>query len=511
MSVEIVYYNTPSNPDLEGALGSLGKVNATVGQDRRGFLMALSAAVSVSPTIVAVGGINALTNVLSKGLGLPLTPVDWTALGIAGEEEVLLPKGALPLLIGGTVCGMIIENAAQCIIVTDDEGEVLDHLTETYILPYLQAVISNRQEQPAEQSQAEAVEEPTPEAVEENAEEPAEEITEEIAEEVIDEPAEQEEEPSLPPDEEDDEAEPDEDIFADLDEDDFLTLNDKKKKGGWLVAILVIFALLTAGIVGGYFAYTKWWVPNQYDVSMATAKAAYYHSTADDVAAANMPDNYSVKFAALYKQNADVICWLKVGGMGINTPVVTASRHSKGYYENHLFDGKSNNYGTPYIEYAYDTGANINPNLVIYGNNTGDKRAFSRLEELLGYKSVDLDSATKITTDSVLFGEENWNVISVMLVNANGSEFNFADNFKSLDADQRTAIVKDAIKRSVVKTDVTVDTYGEVDLTDAFLTLVTPYSKDESKVVVVFAQRTNDEQPTEEESVDEQPTEEPAQ
>lgn len=504
MSVEIVYYATPSNPDFEGALSSLGKVNATVGQDRRGFLMALSAAVSVSPTIVAVGGINALTNVLSKALGLPLTPVDWSTLGISGGEEVLLPKGALPLLIGGTVCGMIIENAAQCIIVADDESEVLDHLTETYILPYLQAVVSDRQEQeqPAEQPAEAEVTEVAPEAVEEPAEEPAEEAAEEVAEE----PVEEADEFALPTD--DIEAEPDEDIFADFDEDDFLTLNDKKKKGGWVVAILVIFALLAAGIVGGYFAYTKWWVPNQYDLSMATAKAAYYHSTADDVASANMPDNYSVKFAALYKQNPDVISWLKVSNLGINTPVVTASRHSKGYYENHLFDGTSNHYGTPYIEYAYDTGANINPNLVIYGNNSGDKRAFSQLEELLGYKSFSIDSATKITTDSVLFGEENWHILSVMLVNANGNEFNFADNFKNLDADRRTAIVKDAIKRSVIKTDVTVDTYGEVDLTDAFLTLVTPFSKDESKVVVVFAQRINDEQPAEDEPAEEQPTEE---
>jgi len=219
-----------------------------------------------------------------------------------------------------------------------------------------------------------------------------------------------------------------------------------------------------------------------YEVSVADAKEKYTKSTAEDVSTAGMPEEYSVKFAALYKQNADVISWLKVEGLGIDTPVVTGVRHSAGYYENHLFDGKSNPYGTPYIKYAYDTAANINPNLVIYGNNKGDGKAFGKLEGLLD----GIGKVKSVKTDSALFGEEEWNIISVMLVDKEGKEYNFADNFKELDADARTEVIKTALKKSKVNTGATIDS---VELTDNFLTLVTPYSKDKNKVVVVVANR----------------------
>ena len=222
-----------------------------------------------------------------------------------------------------------------------------------------------------------------------------------------------------------------------------------------------------------------------YEVSLDNATKLYTKATATDVADANMPEEYSAKFAALYKQNSDIISWLKVDGMGINTPVVTGARHSAKYYETHLFDGQSNPYGTPYIKYSYDTGANINPNLVVYGNNTGDGKAFSKLESL-----IDGDGKIKsITTESVLFGEEKWKVISVMLIAKSGNEYDYTNNFKELDAAARTDMIKNAVKKSKVKTDVTGEDIDSVELTDNFLTLVTPYSKNSSKVVVVVAER----------------------
>ena len=480
MSVEIVYYNTAPKGQLESALSSLDKVNTALGEDRRSFLVALSKAVSVSNTVVAVGGIGALTTVLSKGLGLPLTPVDWAALGIAGQGEVMLPKGALPLLLDGTVGGMIIENAAQCIIVVDDGTAHFEQLTETYVVPYLQAVIKSADE-PA------PVAEPEPQQVDEPVQEeilPVDQPQEELSAEA--EPDEQDYEPVY--------EEEESDLFSDIEDEDFLDVEGKKKKGGLIVALICILAVLVIGIVGGYFAYTKWWLPKQYDDSVQSAKAAYSQTTADDVASAGMPENYSVKFATLYKQNPDVIGWLKVEGLGIDTPVVTAVRHSAGYYKSHLFGGENNPYGTPYIEYAYDTGANINPNLVIYGNNTADGKAFSKLESLL--TADGLGKVKSLTTDSALFGEEKWSIISVMLAKADGGDYNFADNFKELDSDARTDAIKNAVEASKVDTGLTVEDISRVELTDAFITLVTPYSQDDSKVVVVVASRID--QPTNE-------------
>ena len=464
MSVEIIYYNTAPNQKVQEVLSSLDKVNVTSGEDRREFLVALSKAVTVSNTTVAVGDIAQLIKVLSKGLGLPLESVDWSNFGIVGKEETALPKGALPLLVGDQVGGMIIENADQCIIAVNNEQAALEFLTKNYIVPYLQAVIKDVQP-------AQVVEEPVEEAV---AEESVEEVTEEP---VFEEPAQTFEDFDSQP-----EQEEESDLFSDIEEDDFLEFKNKGKKKGVLIALIAVLSVLVLCIAGGIVGYTKWWLTNMYEVSIADSKERFEKSTAEDAATAGMPEEYSVKFAALYKQNADVISWLKVEGLGIDTPVVTGVRHSPNYYENHLFDGKSNPYGTPYIKYAYDTAANINPNLVIYGNNKGDGKAFGKLESLLD----GISKVKSVKTDSALFGEEKWDVISVMLVDKEGKEYNFANNFKELDADARTEMIKTALKKSKVNTGATIDS---VELTDNFLTLVTPYSKDKNKVVVIVAKR----------------------
>ncbi len=457
MSVEIIYYNTAPNQKVQDILSSLDRVNVASGEDRREFLVALSNAVSVSNTTVAVGDITQLIKVLSKGLGLPLETIDWSTFGIVEKEETALPKGALPLLVGSEVGGMIIENADQCIIAVNNEESALEFLTGTYVLPYLQAVIKGVE--PAEIEEEPALEEPI------------------VEEPVIEEEPQKEEEDYFEP-----EQEEESDLFSDIEEDDFLEFKKKGKKKGVLIALIAVLSVLVLCIAGGIVGYSKWWLPNMYEVSVADAKDKYTKSTAEDVASAGMPEEYSVKFATLYKQNADVISWLKVEGLGIDTPVVTGVRHSPNYYENHLFNGKSNPYGTPYIKYAYDTAANINPNLVIYGNNKGDGKAFGKLEGLL----QDIGKVKSVTTDSALFGEEKWDIISVMLVDKEGKEYNFANNFKELDADARAEMIKTALKKSKVNTGATID---RVELTDNFLTLVTPYSKDKNKVVVVVAKR----------------------
>ncbi len=486
MSVEIVYYNTGSMPRLEADLSQLGAVNASLCEDRRSFLVALSKAVSVSNTTVTVGAISTLSTVLSKALSLPLTPVDWSSLGIQQVSDVALPKGALPLIVGGSVYGMIIENAAQCIIAVDSDPQALEHVTETYVVPYLYAVMKDEmpvQKQPADQAPAEAEAEVAV-AEEPAAPTPAKEVDEQPAEELAEQPADQavaEEEVA------EEEVAQESDLFSDIEDDDFLNLGEEKKKRGFWVALICILSVLILGIVGGYFAYTKWWLPKQYEEALNVAQSAYAEPSVLDAENIDFPHDYSVKFATLYKKNPDIIGWLKVDGLSIDTPIVTGANHSAGYYDNHLFDGQSNYYGTPHINNAYDTATNINPNLVVFGNNTKDGRVFSKVEDMLtvnGYKKV-----KSITTDSTLFGEEQWRVLSVMIVAADGSEYNFNDNFKHLSMQSRTDMVKDAVQRSRVNTGVTAEMIGEVESTDLFLTLVTSYSQDKTKVVVVLAEQ----------------------
>ncbi|MBR4867724.1 MAG: class B sortase [Clostridia bacterium] len=62
-----------------------------------------------------------------------------------------------------------------------------------------------------------------------------------------------------------------------------------------------------------------------------------------------MPEEFNEDFEALYDVNPDVGGWMIVGESPIELPVVQTLAHDSVYYVNHLFDGTSNPYGTPYF------------------------------------------------------------------------------------------------------------------------------------------------------------------
>lgn len=475
MPIEIVYYNTERNEQLEQRLGEFGTVAASSGEDKRSFLIALSEAVGRSDIIITVGAVDKLAATLSKGLSLPLVPIDWSAIGIAGEEGAALPQGALPLLVDGSVYGMIIESASQCIIAVDDDRTAVEHLTETYISAYLSALsgsdgTSPDSDQPSQETATEqAVETPeesAPEQYEDSEDygvphiQPVEYFSEE-----------QPNEPDAP------------DIFADIEDDDFLIIESKKSRHGWLIALICILVALAIGVGGGYFGYNYWWVPKQYDDSVSSARELYDSS---EVKIGTIPAEYALQFGALYFENSDIIGWINSKTLGIDLPIVSAAGKQNGYYQTHLFDGAVNKYGTPHIKYPYDTVSNINPNLVVYGNNYGGGRAFANVEKLL-------DTATArdadITTDSVFYGSDSWRIFSVMVLDEIGGDYDYTDNYGSLTSDQRRVNLKGALNRSRVDLGMTESDMDAVGLDDTFLTLVTPYSAEQGKVVVVMAIR----------------------
>ncbi len=454
MSIDVVYLKSAQISDFEEKLRKFGIVTTAVGEDRRSFLMALSEAVGRSDVIITVGEISSLAKVLSKGLSMPLAPVNWDAIGISGDADVALPQGSLPLIVDGSVYGMIIESASQCIIAMDDDKAVIDYLSDTYISSYLDAICSAD----------ESVAEPSIEKEEEYPEiQPVEHFEELEANEL--------------------EQAEDTDLFADIEEEDFVVIDDRRRKKGWLVAVIIVLAVVIAAAVGGFFGYTKWWQPKQYD-DVNEAALKMYSSGSLEIG--SIPAEYALRFGELYNKNDDIIGWISADGISIEAPIVTEAGAEDGYYSNHLFDGSLNAYGTAHIKYAYDTVTNVNPNLVVYGNNFGDGRAFSDIEKLL---DSNVASAVTLHTDSVFYGEDTWELVSVMTVNEDGSEYNFADNFATLTAEQRLEQVKIALSLSRVALGKTEADFANIGLSDTFLTLVAPYSEDSNKAVVAFAVR----------------------
>lgn len=451
MTVELIYFAAPRDPALEERLAAACAAPRT-GETRKAFLLALSEALEASAVALTVGDTAALSDALSRGLGLPPTAVDWAALGVEGDPDALLPKGALPLLWESKVRGFILESGPQAILALDKENAL--PLFDAYLAPYLEA---RADAEPAQPAAPEAPDEP---------DEPDEPL-----------PA-NEDEDALPEGVRMTPEEPAYDVFAGMEHADIGLPPEeeapKKKRKVWIPVLCVLLALLLA--LGGagywYLALRDGGAEGYYGTLMADV----YRAFGDVAESGDYPSEYLLRFGALYEINPDVIGTVTVKGAGIDLPVVSAAG-KEDYYKLRRFDGTFALYGTPYTNASYSE-ADVNPNLVIRGGS---------LFEGLNALSQGVGTAA-VTTDSVLYGEDAWEIIAVLTVDDAGLA-NYDDSFAALTAAQRQARAKAALRASLCSTGLTEADLDNVGLSTNFLTLLTPSTSESGKTLVVFARR----------------------
>ena len=95
---------------------------------------------------------------------------------------------------------------------------------------------------------------------------------------------------------------------------------------------------------------------------------------------------YNEYFGALYDMNPEVGGWLIVSGenpdgVDLHLPVVQPQKNPASYYENHLFNGKTNPYGTPYFMNGCQTDTPA--------YNTVIRGGLRLMGELGGYRNLD--------------------------------------------------------------------------------------------------------------------------
>lgn len=462
MLVELIYFAADSNATLEEKLGTLADVTVRHGEDRRGFLTQLAQAVSQSKIVLTIGSVSNLISALSRGLGLPLEKVDWSQFGINNDNDTSLPKGALPLILGRSIHGMILESGDQCIIAADSDLAAVDRLFDTYIAPYLQALA------PSDEAFVVTQE---PEEEEQTVGPTDEEITEEVAEEpeiTIEEA----------PSESINEANDEYDVFAEVEnaDVDFMFDKPKRKKRAWIVVLCVLLALLIAGGAGWYFILRDG-IGEEYYAELMEAYG-------DTGKADQLPDEfnnlYLTRFGALYLQNEDVIGTVTLPFSKDALPIVTSAEKGEDYYALRRYDRQFALYGTPYTAYAYDEN-NANPNLVVNGG-----KMFASLSKLLDQANASRQYS--LTTDSILYGEDEWEVFSAMQPESiEGAEY--VSNFADMTSEQRVAAVKKALSLSKVDFGFTESDFDNVGLSTNFLTLI---GNDNGKTVVIMARRVSD-------------------
>lgn len=582
MYIEGIYLGTEIDSTFDNMMSSVADYTGSVKTDSpRSFLVELSQAVERSKIIIAIGelyGKNGLINIMSKGLDLPMTAVDWKSMGIAPIMNTLLPKDAVPLLAADdSLAGMILESGSQSIIVLNENAETRAQMLEMYIEAYIGARSTEPdadndffepdgdEEQPLYEQNAtvetdnsaeiilsddtDAVED-TDDAINEDFADVTE-ITDTITEvsdttetadaDAIDadidtNPVADEDEPvaedkptfdTEPTDEDDSSAldtdtdadadineldtEPtdDADINADqngdyddqideeyerylaekasgdrvgfIEEEDFVLEDEPKKvkkhKKARKLLLPIIAAILVLAVIGGYFGYLYAYLPYQCKNDYVTLR-----EYKDDMGSGKIPQEISLaQYGRLYEINNDMLGWLTIEGTNIDYPIVSSAKTGSNYYKNHTFSGVKGTFGTPYFTGEYGIHSAYPRNLAVFGNNTGDGNMFSDLE-----KYLDPDffkSHVKITMNSILYDDE-WKVVSVMLMDK--SLTTAAVNYTESFAD-KTEIDSDYISALSTYSAIALDT--KIETSDHLLTLITGYSKDDNKNVVVTAKR----------------------
>lgn len=467
--IELIYYASARNEWIEEKINECAQVNVSSGEDRKGFLTALAAAISKSNICITVGDIEMLSKALAKSLGLELCAVNWAQFGITGDPDATLPQGALPLAVDGKACGMILESGCQCIIAVDNSELAIKHLFNAYIYPYITAVSESQTEVEAcAEIEAEPEIEPQvqeqaiiPEIVAEI--EPAIEVQEPVADvksnrEVINHSGNEY------------------DIFADMsDENIDFSLDDDDDDMPRRRITPILCVILAVLIIA---ASCYWFV-----IPYFKGSANYYSGLMTQYGNVGntdlLPDDFSNKhltrFGAMYLVNSDIIGVVNVNGVGINLPVVSAANKEADYYSNHRYDGKFSFAGTPHILEKYDESTSL-PNMVIYGDSL-----FSELEQLTQPSTA--KNIKTIKTDSILYGEDEWDVFSAFVCEEVDKAF--TNNFSELSEEKRIATVKKALSKSAVSFGFKAEDFDNVGLNTNFVTLIGKAS--DNKYVVVMA------------------------
>ena len=186
------------------------------------------------------------------------------------------------------------------------------------------------------------------------------------------------------------------------------------------------------------------------------------------------------RYEALYRENDDLVGWIKIDGTNINYPVVQ-SKDAPNFYLKHDFEKNYTDYGCPYAQQNCDVQA-PSDNVVLYGHNMKDGTMFC---DLTNYKSESFWAQHRTIQFDTLTQKNEYTVIAAFKGEADELfAYNaFVDAATPEEFDAYVAAVKEL---ALYDTGISA-TYG-----DKLITLSTcEYSFENGRMVVV-AKRTTE-------------------
>lgn len=188
--------------------------------------------------------------------------------------------------------------------------------------------------------------------------------------------------------------------------------------------------------------------------------------------------DYLADYLELYRQNEDMVGWIKVEDTNINYPVVQ-SVNEPNFYLKHKFDKTYSAYGCPYVQENCDV-QKPSANIIIYGHHMNDGSMFTGL---MKYRNKSFWEGHKTITFDTLTDRHQYEVIAVfktVVYTDSSDSFKYYEFTDAENAAEFDAYVAKCKGLSLYDTGVSAE-YG-----DKLISLSTcEYSRNNGRLVVV--------------------------
>lgn len=190
------------------------------------------------------------------------------------------------------------------------------------------------------------------------------------------------------------------------------------------------------------------------------------------------------KYKDLYKENNDIIGWIKIDDTNINYPVMYTP-NEKNFYLYRNWNKEDSKIGLPYVDERCDI--ENSENLIIYAHCMKNGQMFGSLKK---YKSEEYYKKHSIIKFDTLFEEHEYEIVSVFVTevfygkeNLN-KEFVYYDYLELEDETKYKKFIENIHKNSIYKID------KDLNMCDKFITLSTcDYSYENARLVVIAVQK----------------------
>lgn len=184
------------------------------------------------------------------------------------------------------------------------------------------------------------------------------------------------------------------------------------------------------------------------------------------------------EYAELYRQNSDLVGWIRIEDTNINYPVVQ-SKDEPNFYLKHGFDKEYADCGCPYVQENCDV-QKPSDNLVIYGHHMKSGSMFSDLEK---FKKKDFWEEHKTFSFNTLYEKQTYEVIAVfktVVYTGSANEFKYFQFSDAQTPEQFDEYIAKCKEKALYDTGVSAE-YG-----DKLITLSTcEYSNTNGRLVLV--------------------------